>query len=159
MHEDGPGQDLGPSASFDEGGATQRVHQDKPWFQVECVEGGFNSGCTYEIMVDISEVTDWVTDIRQFAHDEFERHHQWIDGLRERVRSVYTSTPVQLFIAALICANFFTVAYGSQIQPEDGDPLRDSLEAADKAFLAVFCIELAVNMFSLWFFPFWRDGW
>ena len=137
----------------------QRVHKDKASFQIECKKDGFNSGCTYEITVDLDEVTDWVTDIRQFAHDEFARNNQWIDAFRENVRRWYTSTPVQLFIAALICANFFTVAYGSQVQPKDGEPLKDSLEAADKAFLAVFCLELAINMFSLWFFPFWRDGW
>jgi hypothetical protein len=56
-----------------------------------------------------------------------------------------------------IASNFLMNIIESQGKTAEG-AFRDALVTIGMIFNIVFVVELCVNMFSKFFFPFWRDG-
>ena len=59
------------------------------------------------------------------------------------------------------CSNVLQLQFADQLTGIDGGPngAGRALDTLDRFFTGVFAVELALNMFALWFSDFWSDGW
>lgn len=78
---------------------------------------------------------------------------------QKELRSFYERKPVQLLVAGLISANFVVSAVQNQILPAKGSTADAIFGVFEYAFNMAFSVELLVNMYGSFFFPFWRTGW
>jgi len=80
---------------------------------------------------------------------------------QDQVRAFYQSSPVQMGIACVIIANFIASICERQIDPYPHPfKLHPTLWAnLDDTFNTIFILELLINLYGLWFYAFWRDGW
>lgn len=75
------------------------------------------------------------------------------------LRAAYSSYLLQVTVAVLIFSNFLVTAAEKQISPEESDTVMRSFLILEYAFNSAFSLELAVNMYANWFWPFWRSSW
>lgn len=73
-------------------------------------------------------------------------------------KAYYTSMPVQVGVAILICVNFVSNIIEKEIDP-DGDKHTHGFGILEYMFNIVFLIELLLNMYGHWFVLFWKDAW
>jgi len=87
-----------------------------------------------------------------------------------RVRELYTRQSTQMAVAVLIGLNFLINVLEKELDPASmfGDSVGLSTgptkypavwSAFEDTFNIIFLIELIVNLYGNWFFPFWRSGW
>lgn len=87
------------------------------------------------------------------------------DGIKEllpgqrKVKAIFDSPKLQLSMAILIFVNFVFAAAEAQIKPLDPSPEYEVFMYVDYAFNGIFTIELILNMYSNFFFPFWTNLW
>jgi hypothetical protein len=74
------------------------------------------------------------------------------------VESFYNGIQVQVFVAALIGANFLTNIVEKEIDPK-GNIYDDIFEGFNLFYNVAFTIELAINIYAHWWCNFWRSGW
>lgn len=74
-------------------------------------------------------------------------------------REIYAATPCQVIIAVLILATFLASMVEYQICPSEGTDWYEVLDGLGWFFNIIFTIELAVNIYSNLFIPFWLSGW
>mgnify|MGYP002803405869 CR=1 FL=1 len=70
----------------------------------------------------------------------------------------YLQSPVQLFVACLIGGNFIANITEKWLDPS-GEVHPQTWENIDMFFNSVFAVELLWNMYSFWFWSFWKSGW
>lgn len=70
----------------------------------------------------------------------------------------YLQSPVQLFVACLIGGNFIANITEKWLDPS-GELHQQTWENIDMFFNSIFAVELLWNMYSFWFWPFWKSGW
>ena len=106
-----------------------------------------------------SEMSDWMDAIKQ-TKDNFKLVPvSRLEKLRLAVGKFYASDPVQLLIAVIIVINFLCNAVEAELLPPEGSKEDHVLETLDKIFVALFTIELGVNMFANLWTRFVSDGW
>lgn len=77
---------------------------------------------------------------------------------QEHAEGIYNSVVVQIVIAILIGGNFFANILEMQIDPGKSK-YTGVFEALESFFNVVFLLELLLNMYGRWCWPFWRSGW
>ena len=75
-----------------------------------------------------------------------------------RVSVLYNSSIMQSIIAFLIFANFIMNCVQAEMNPERDSDLERAFGMADIAFNVFFTLELIVNLFAHWFYPFFKVG-
>jgi len=75
-----------------------------------------------------------------------------------KAAKLYADFRIQVFVAALICANFATNIAEKQFDP-DRDTYLKLWEVCDYFYNIVFTIELILNMYGYWFVVFWTSAW
>lgn len=96
------------------------------------------------------------------AHAKHKKENEEIKAIlpkQTEVRQLYEQKPVQLLVAGLIGANFLVSAIQNQILPDEGSPPDQVFGGFEFFFNVAFSIELLVNMYGSFFFPFWSTGW
>mmetsp|Transcript_145797 Transcript_145797/g.254550 ORF Transcript_145797/g.254550 Transcript_145797/m.254550 type:complete len:449 (-) Transcript_145797:1288-2634(-) len=78
---------------------------------------------------------------------------------QQKVFEVYSSTVVQMVVAAMIFANFIVSALNKQILPMPDSPEDMVFYIFEWFFMVVFTFELFVNVYGSWFVKFWKSGW
>eukprot|EP00746_Dinoflagellata_sp_MGD_P005509 gnl/MRDRNA2_/MRDRNA2_110661_c0_seq1.p1 gnl/MRDRNA2_/MRDRNA2_110661_c0~~gnl/MRDRNA2_/MRDRNA2_110661_c0_seq1.p1 ORF type:complete len:722 (+),score=138.59 gnl/MRDRNA2_/MRDRNA2_110661_c0_seq1:136-2301(+) len=78
---------------------------------------------------------------------------------QSKMKDMYESPIPQVSVAALICINFVVSAAKVQILAEEGTPADDFFTFFEWILNTLFLIELVVNVYANWFFPFWKDAW
>eukprot|EP00960_Hanusia_phi_P040004 754191-Hanusia_phi.AAC.8 len=79
--------------------------------------------------------------------------------LQERIRIVYNHTAVQGFFVGLILLNFLCNAIQCEVGNVPGSHTSRLFDSFDLIFTIFFTIELFVNAFAHWFWPFITSGW
>jgi hypothetical protein len=74
-----------------------------------------------------------------------------------RLRALYTSSQVQMGVAALIFINFIIAAVEKQILPEPATQAARTLDGFEVLFAVLFGVELIWNMYAHWLSYFWRS--
>merc|ERR1719387_2226284 len=72
---------------------------------------------------------------------------------------MYEKKSIQLLVACLIGMNFLVSAINNQMLPPEGSTADAVFGGFEYFFNIAFTIELLVNMYGSFFFPFWRTGW
>lgn len=106
-----------------------------------------------------SEMSDWMDAIKHTKDSFTLVPVSRLQKLRVAVGSVYASDPVQLFVAVVIVINFMCNAVEAELLPQEGSQEDNVLEAFDRVFVALFTIELGINMFANLWTRFLADGW
>jgi len=78
---------------------------------------------------------------------------------QEIVKKFYLLRSIQILVAVLIIMNFVTYAIQSQTLPESGSATDDMFVAFEYFYVYVFFIELLLNMYGHYWWPFWKSGW
>lgn len=88
-------------------------------------------------------------------------HEHEPPSLRDALRVWYDSERAQFFVAALILGNFLANALEAQLvtRASDGGDLNDSFHAVETFFMAIFIVELGVNLSAHAGRGFWRSSW
>jgi len=133
-------------------------------FEVQTSERGFNSGRSYYFRTQTTEQRDAWVDVLKEAVKRAKRRKVAQESsifrtAQARVREVYDSSAAQGLVALLICSNFVINAAQAEVQPAEGSYEEEVFGYLDTAFTAAFGFELACNLFSHWFWTFFRDGW
>ncbi len=124
---------------------------------VRTAEGGCNSGRTYYLKVESEEeCNDWLKQLRANSEHAVmlkQAGPTLYHKLKYRVRRFYHSDPVQTGFATLIFASFLVNIAQKEVADAD-----DSLALAilEYFFTITFALELAINLFAHFFFPFFR---
>lgn len=72
------------------------------------------------------------------------------------VRQLYQSSTVQISVAILITVNFVINAAEKQVQEQEAD---DVFYVFEILFTVIFSVELLINMYAYYWYPFWTSGW
>jgi hypothetical protein len=75
------------------------------------------------------------------------------------VKSRFTHPYSQVGLAVCIMANFFAAAVQAQLKPLEGDSAFEAFKVVDYIFNALFVVELLINIYGNFFFPFFKDLW
>ena len=121
---------------------------------------GIKEGRKYIFKADSArEMLDWIdaivnakTNYRDVVVSDFEK-------FRLSVKTVYNSAPFQILVAVFIGINFICNAVEAEMLPQAGDDADRILKLFDLVFVALFSVELAINMFANLFWDFFSDGW
>ena len=124
---------------------------------------GRNNGRAYQLRCsDKAEADDLVKFLREKAQVARERENS-LNNFKSYQASVdkwYSSDICQGVVAVLIFSSFVANVIELEIDPGQSNPaLRRTFLSVDLFFTVVFSVELLVNMFAKWFWPFWRDYW
>lgn len=79
--------------------------------------------------------------------------------MQEELRLMYERKPIQITVAVLIGLNFVASAVQNQMLPAEGSKADQIFGIFEYFFNFAFSLELLVNMYGSFFFPFWRTGW
>lgn len=77
---------------------------------------------------------------------------------QDSVALFYNSTRIQVGVAVLIGANFFTNIVEKEIDPH-GLKYKDTFGGFELFYNICFTIELGINMYAHWWKAFWKSGW
>ena len=129
-------------------------------FAVYTVEKGYNGNRTYFLRAKSEEERlGWIEIIADIACHLYRaevKGRSKIRQVRFIGRRAYEADLTQQFLASLIFCNFIVNCVDAQFQPTEGTMLRQLLDILDILFTALFCLELAVNLFLHWFWPFFN---
>eukprot|EP00960_Hanusia_phi_P037328 752875-Hanusia_phi.AAC.1 len=132
-------------------------------FHLHTVTGGFNSGRTYILRASSPEVCkSWILAIEEARLKELKRINSMygtIARVRLKCKRFYDSDAVQFSIGFIIFLNFLCSVLNYELLPQPGSHLDHLFNTFEIAFLSIFAVELALNMFAHWFVPFFTDGW
>jgi voltage-gated sodium channel len=78
---------------------------------------------------------------------------------QEVVKRKFEEPLAQVIMAIVICINFVGSAVQMQLKPLEGSPTQSIFDTLEYGFNTFFLVELIVNMYGNFFFPFWRSGW
>jgi len=78
---------------------------------------------------------------------------------QSRVKECFTAAEAQVVLASFIMLNFFGAAVQVQLKPLPGETAHNVFMVIDYGFNALFTLELMVNIYANFFFPFWQDLW
>lgn len=67
---------------------------------------------------------------------------------------MYLLSVIQNLVALLIVGNFVAIATEAQVQPAKGESLYNLMRTLDIVFTIVFTVEILLNAFAHWFWPF-----
>ena len=81
------------------------------------------------------------------------------ERLRLGVQRVYDSNQMQMAISLVLIANFVISIVQSELTAGMDDALIRRFDMIDMAFTVTYSVELAVNIYSHWFWPFFCSGW
>lgn len=130
--------------------------------EIQTEKEGFNSGRSYVVKLGSKEsCKDWISEIAKMGKErkrevlKATRLSEW----RAWARRTFYSLPFQIVVIVLITCNFIVNAMEAQYHPKEGTTQRYWIDSADYIFTAIFCLELAFNMFGHWFWAFVTDGW
>jgi len=76
-----------------------------------------------------------------------------------KLRKAYDSECCQSLIAVFLVTNFVINVYDSETQHENGTQGRQILDLLESVFGLIYTVELAVNMYTHWFWQFFSNGW
>jgi len=124
---------------------------------------GKNHGRAYQMRCsNKAEAEDFVKFLLEKAREARERENSpsTFERYQASVDKWYSCEICQGFVAVLIFASFVANVIELEMDPGDANPaLKQSFFSADLFFTAMFVVELLVNIFVNWFWPFWRDYW
>jgi voltage-gated sodium channel len=78
---------------------------------------------------------------------------------QERVRNAFEDPKSQVVMAVVICVNFCGSAVQMQLKPLDGSSTQQFFTIMEYGFNTFFLVELIINMYANFWYPFWRSGW
>ena len=123
-------------------------------------ENGDKEGRKYRFRAaTVREMTDWMDAIRQTKADFEPVVESSFEKSRLAVRVVYESTQFQVCVAIAILINFLSNAVEAELLPAEGSKEDSVLQTLDLIFVALFTIELAINMYANLVTRFISDGW
>ena len=76
-----------------------------------------------------------------------------------KVAAWYNSNLVQYSVAVVIFASYGIAIVNSQLLPPPGSDSEYYMKLAEWIFTSIFALELAVNLFGHWFWPFFNCTW
>eukprot|EP00802_Teleaulax_amphioxeia_P002735 Tamp_02738.p1 GENE.Tamp_02738~~Tamp_02738.p1 ORF type:complete len:690 (-),score=97.12 Tamp_02738:1216-3285(-) len=99
--------------------------------------------------------------IERAVNKAVEQHAQTpIEVARYHIAKIMDGSMVQKFIGFILFINFAINIVEAEMQSvEDADSLLSVLDTMDLVFTAIYCIELACNLFIKWWRPFLQDPW
>ncbi|EKX55140.1 hypothetical protein GUITHDRAFT_98923 [Guillardia theta CCMP2712] len=126
-----------------------------------------NSRClgkSFEIKLDDPQACmEWMgvlkATITEANHVHIYVSKNQIGLLQEKIRLFYNHTAVQGFFVALILLNFLCNAIQSEVANSPGSHVSKLFDTFDLIFTIFFTLELVVNAFAHWFWPFITSGW
>jgi voltage-gated sodium channel len=123
-------------------------------------ENGEKEGRKYRFQAaNVRQMRDWMDAIKQTKANFQPRIETAFEKSRIAVRVVYESTQFQVCVAIAILINFLCNAVEAELLPEKGSEADKVLQTFDLVFVALFTIELAINMFANLVTRFIADGW
>uniref|UniRef100_A0A7S0QNQ4 EF-hand domain-containing protein n=1 Tax=Cryptomonas curvata TaxID=233186 RepID=A0A7S0QNQ4_9CRYP len=133
-------------------------------FEVQTTDHGYNSGRSYyfgtrskeERGLWVSKMQDTITASK--LKRQAEENSRWTLA-QIHCKRFYDSDFLQGCVAFLIFSNFVANVAQSELQPIAGSFADSSFTNVDTFFTAIFALELCVNLFANWFWPFFCDGW
>ena len=132
-------------------------------FHVHTTPGGFNSGRTYILRASSPDACrSWILAIEEARMKELKRINSMYGTLarmRFQCKEIYESDTVQFSVGFIIFLNFLCSVLNYELLPQPGSHLDNLFNIFEIVFLSIFSVELALNMFANWFFPFVTDGW
>lgn len=78
---------------------------------------------------------------------------------QETVRKKFEDPKAQVIMAVVICVNFCGSAVQMQLKPLDGSATQGFFDALEYGFNTFFLVELMINIYGNFWYPFWRNGW
>ena len=127
-------------------------------FAIYTVEKGWNGNRTYFLRAKSEEERlawiEIVADIACHLYRAEVKGRSKIRQFRFLGRRAYDADLTQQFLASLIFCNFIANCVDAQFQPVDGSMERQLLDILDILFTVLFSLELSVNLFLHWFWPF-----
>mmetsp|Transcript_2845 Transcript_2845/g.5748 ORF Transcript_2845/g.5748 Transcript_2845/m.5748 type:complete len:808 (-) Transcript_2845:175-2598(-) len=159
-----PSADLFRRISLPSSRTSQRI--DVRIFEIHTKWEGTHAGRIFFFKTESTEdCRQWVDEIQEKSRLRMrEVRHQTILALwRDGARKIYQHDLMQLLLALLIMANFGINAYQAEFHPEtmisnDAEG-GDFYVQIDIILTSIFVVELALNMFCDWFWPFVSNGW
>lgn len=160
--------------------------QDKNMFafEVQTADHGYNSGRSYYFGTQTKEARSvWVSRLQDAVmackKRKLAEENSKLAMAQIRCKRFYDSTFLQGVVAFLIFGNFVANVAQSEMQPTPGSSADSSFTSLDTFFTglhhisenaplpflhvnfqsAIFALELCINLFSNWFWPFFTDGW
>lgn len=78
---------------------------------------------------------------------------------QSKVKETFAHPYAQVVLAGLIMLNFFAAGVQAQLKPLPESGAAGVFHALDYFFNALFFVELMLNIYGNFFFPFWKDLW
>jgi len=122
-------------------------------------------GRTYYLRAaDELECAEWVAVVNEAIKEAAQIYDQSLNiGRRERfrlwVRKCYDSSEAQVLVSLLLLCNFIISIIQCQVGSDSETALSSNLDLAELVFTFVYTIELAINMYSHWFWGFFSSSW
>ena len=132
---------------------------------IRTIKDGVNAGRVYRLKANSPADLKHIMQTIQHAVDD--RWKQKLGPgmffLQRRVKYYYDSDTVQCLIATIIVGAFFLSIVSSELEnivpSEDVASVQDTLQKIELVIVIMFTIELAVNAFGNWFWPFIESPW
>jgi len=134
-------------------------------FVIHVVEDGRDNGRPAFLKAESrQEMDEWVALIRHHSRAEIERLEAQEDTMpfakeRRIVRQFYASDKAQIIFGGVIVVSYGFAIIESEMRPEDGSSLSTTLFVFEALFTTIFGIELVINLFGNWLYPFFRSPW
>jgi voltage-gated sodium channel len=139
--------------------STQASLQGCP-FTILTREDGSKEGRKYYFKAENErEMQDWIKRILEKRDTYTPVTYTQLQKAQMMVKSFYQSNVFQFGAAFAILINFLCNAVEAELNPEDGTAASDVLEKFDYAFVMIFTVELAINLFATFFWEFILDPW
>ena len=118
---------------------------------------------SYFHSVGQEERNEWIAAISEAiacakVRAQEESRKRVIDRFRAKLALVNDSSHFQTFVAMLLVANFIINVAETEIQDMDTEK-RNIFDIIDHCFTVFYVLELLLNLFVNWFWPFVRNGW
>ena len=121
-----------------------------------------------------ADLVDWIEVINEhargekarmdaLAHENTTGARHWLEQ-RTVVRQFYNSAKVQMFFGFFILLSWVVAVIDAEFSPnahssEAGRIVRNFIKVVETLLAVVFTIELGVNLFGNWFWPFFQNRW
>ena len=138
-----------------------RQGDDLHVFQIQTVDGGYNSGRTIHLRTTSDAACEeWVALLRTAAARAARRGSPGLcAGLQRRVRALHNHSAFQAAVAALIFACFLANVVQMELLSTAAPPPGSPFAYLEAIFCAAFAAELLVNLAANFLLPFARDPW
>jgi len=131
-------------------------------FDIVTEPNGYNCGRTYIFHAETNlGALEWVRDVQ----------HAWetalftasnlgaIGHFRLKVEIFASKGLFQSLMVLFILGNFVLNVVQAELKLVEGTYWAEVLDSIEVTLTILFAIELSINMFALWFWRFWSDGW